>query len=97
VRQPYVLAKSGADATTMFGPDPIPLSEQATRLEFAAGLSAKILPSLSVYAQAGYQFASERHRRRQARRRQGLESVFDAIHRRVLAVLGLVWGFPCQE
>jgi hypothetical protein len=31
--------------------------EQATRLEFAGGLSAKILPGLSLYAQAGYQIA----------------------------------------
>jgi hypothetical protein len=47
----------GATATTMFGPDPVSLSEQATRLEFAGGLSAKILPGLSLSAQAGYQFA----------------------------------------
>jgi outer membrane autotransporter protein len=61
VWQPYVLANVwrdwGADATTMFGVDPVPLLEQATRLEFAAGLSARILPGLSLYAQAGYQFA----------------------------------------
>jgi outer membrane autotransporter protein len=61
VWQPYVLANVwrdwGANATTMFGPDPVPLLEQATRLEFAGGLSAKLLPGLSVYAQAGYQFA----------------------------------------
>jgi outer membrane autotransporter protein len=61
VWQPYVLANVwrdwGADATTMFGPDPVPLLEKATRLEFAGGLSAKILPGLSLYAQAGYQFA----------------------------------------
>lgn len=61
VWQPYVLANVwrdwGADATTMFGPDPVPLLEQATRLEFAGGLTAKILPCLSLYAQAGYQFA----------------------------------------
>jgi hypothetical protein len=30
------------------------LFEQATRLEFAGGLSARILPGLSLYAQAGY-------------------------------------------
>ena len=61
VWQPYVLANvwrdSGADATTMFGPDPVPLLEQATRLEFAGGFSAKIFRGLSLYAQAGYQFA----------------------------------------
>jgi hypothetical protein len=33
------------------------LLEQATRLEFAGGFSAKLLPGLSLYAQAGYQFA----------------------------------------
>ena len=37
--------------------DAVPLLEKATRLEFAGGLSAKILPGLSLYAQAGYQFA----------------------------------------
>lgn len=61
VWQPYVLANVwrdwGGNATTMFGIDPVALLEQATRLEFAGGLSAKILPGLSLYAQAGYQFA----------------------------------------
>ena len=61
VWQPYVRANVwrdfGADATTMFGPVAVPLLEQATRLEFAGGLSAKILPRLTLYAQAGYQFA----------------------------------------
>ncbi|MBO4221951.1 autotransporter outer membrane beta-barrel domain-containing protein [Bradyrhizobium neotropicale] len=61
VWQPYVLANVwrdwGGRATTMFGGDAVPLLEQATRLEFAGGLSAKILPGLSLYAQAGYQFA----------------------------------------
>jgi outer membrane autotransporter protein len=37
--------------------DAVPLLEKATRLEFAGGLSAKILPGLSLYAQASYQFA----------------------------------------
>jgi outer membrane autotransporter protein len=61
VWQPYVLANVwrdwGAGVNTMFGPDSVLLVEQATRLEFAGGLSAKILPGLSLYAQAGYQFA----------------------------------------
>jgi outer membrane autotransporter protein len=35
----------------------VPLFEQATRLEFAGGVSAKIGPGVSLYAQAGYQFA----------------------------------------
>jgi outer membrane autotransporter protein len=47
----------GAEATTMFGIDPVPLIEQDTRLEFAGGMSAKIGPGVSLYAQAGYQFA----------------------------------------
>ena len=59
--QPYVLANVwrdwGAGSTTMFGVDAVPLLEKATRLEFAGGLSAKILPGLSLYAQASYQFA----------------------------------------
>ena len=61
VWQPYVLANVwrdwGANANTMFGTESVPLLEQATRLEFAGGLSAKILPGLSLYGQAGYQFA----------------------------------------
>ncbi|WFU69609.1 autotransporter outer membrane beta-barrel domain-containing protein [Bradyrhizobium sp. CB2312] len=61
VWQPYVLANVwrdwGAKAITMYGPDAVPLVERATRLEFAGGLSAKLLPGLSLYAQAGYQFA----------------------------------------
>jgi outer membrane autotransporter protein len=47
----------GAEATTTFGIDPVPLIEEATRLEFAGGVSAKIGPGVSLYAQAGYQFA----------------------------------------
>jgi hypothetical protein len=46
-----------ATATTMFGADPIPLSEQATRLEFAGGVTAKLSANWSLYAQGGYQFA----------------------------------------
>ncbi|WP_245329288.1 hypothetical protein [Bradyrhizobium centrolobii] len=54
----------GAKAKTMFGIDSVPLIEQATRLEFAGGLSAKILPGLSLYAQAGYQLATSNDNRR---------------------------------
>jgi outer membrane autotransporter protein len=62
VWQPYVLANVWRDwagsATTSFGNDSgARLLEQATRLEFAGGHSAKILPGLSLYAQAGYQSA----------------------------------------
>jgi outer membrane autotransporter protein len=35
----------------------VPLAEEATRLEFAAGVTAKISRRMSLYAQAGYQFA----------------------------------------
>jgi outer membrane autotransporter protein len=66
--QPYVLANVwqdwGANATTMFGPDPVPLIEHATRLEFAGGLSAKLFPGLSLYGQAGYQIATSTRQRR---------------------------------
>jgi hypothetical protein len=41
-RQP--LARLGAQATTTFGVDPVPLVEQATRLEFAGGVTAKLTP-----------------------------------------------------
>jgi hypothetical protein len=37
--------------------DPVPLVEESTRLEFAGGLTAKIGPGISLYAQVGYQFA----------------------------------------
>lgn len=59
--QPYLRANLwrdwGAEATTIFGTDPVPLLEQATRLEFGGGLTTKINNSLSFYAQAGYQLA----------------------------------------
>jgi outer membrane autotransporter protein len=68
VWQPYVLANVwrdwGANANTMFGPDPVPLIEQATRVEFAGGLSAKIFTGFSLYAQAGYQFSTLSQQRR---------------------------------
>jgi outer membrane autotransporter protein len=35
----------------------VPLVEQATRLEFAGGLTFKHDANLSFFAQAGYQFA----------------------------------------
>jgi outer membrane autotransporter protein len=63
VWQPYVRANIwrdwGRDASTTFSGAPIavPLLEQATRLEFAGGITAKVNSSLSFYAQAGHQFA----------------------------------------
>ena len=61
VWQPYVRANLwrdwGAEATTLFGIDPVPLIEEATRLEFAGGVTALLGRGVSLYAQAGYQFA----------------------------------------
>jgi outer membrane autotransporter protein len=62
--QPYVLANLwgdwGAEATTLFGIDPVPLSEHATRAEFAGGVSAKLGLGISLFAQASYQFALDK-------------------------------------
>ena len=61
VWQPYARANLwrdwGAEATTTFGIDQVPLLEQATRLEFASGVTAKLGGGLSLFGQAGYQFA----------------------------------------
>ena len=61
VWQPYARANLwrdwGAEATTMFGIDQVPLLEDATRLEMAGGVTAKLGARLSLFAQAGYQFA----------------------------------------
>jgi outer membrane autotransporter protein len=61
VWQPSVRANLWHDwdgkATTSFDGDEVPLREQATRVELAAGLTTKVNASFSVYAQAGYQFA----------------------------------------
>jgi outer membrane autotransporter protein len=61
VWEPYVRLNLwqdwGGQATTMFGVDPAPLLERATRLETAAGLTARLTKSWSLYAQGGYQFA----------------------------------------
>jgi outer membrane autotransporter protein len=61
VWQPYVRTNIwrdwGAEATTTFGIDQVPLIEEATRLEFAGGVTALLGRGISLYAQAGYQFA----------------------------------------
>jgi outer membrane autotransporter protein len=63
VWQPYarfnVWRDWGGNAATLFSGagTAVPLVEQATRLEFAGGLTYKLQPNLSFYAQAGYQFA----------------------------------------
>ena len=62
VWQPYVRANLwqnwGGEATTTFaGTDQVPLLEELTQLEFAAGVTTKLNTCLSLYAQAGYEFA----------------------------------------
>ena len=61
--QPYVQANVwrdwGAEANTTFGAEGVPLIEQATRLEFAGDVTASLGPRLSVFAQGGYQFATD--------------------------------------
>jgi len=63
VWQPYtrvnVWQDWGATAATDFSGSAVlvPLLEQATRLEFAGGISYKLNQNLSFYAQGGYQFA----------------------------------------
>ncbi|WP_420993801.1 autotransporter outer membrane beta-barrel domain-containing protein [Cupriavidus sp. 30B13] len=47
----------GGTATTLFGSDAVALEAAATRLEFAGGVTTRVTPRLSLYAQAGYQFA----------------------------------------
>lgn len=47
----------GGRATTVYGEDAIPLLEQATRLEFAGGMTTRFDKRLDAYLQAGYQFA----------------------------------------
>jgi outer membrane autotransporter protein len=45
-------------ATTFSGSSTaVPLLEQATRLEFGGGITAKVNSNLSFYAQGAYQFA----------------------------------------
>jgi outer membrane autotransporter protein len=59
--QPYVRANLwhdwGGRAMTTFGDDQVPLYEEATRMEFAGGITAKIRAELSLYALLGYQLA----------------------------------------
>ena len=60
VWQPYARANLwqnwSGNATTTFGIDQVPLLQQSTQLEFAAGLTTKINDVLSFYVQAGYMF-----------------------------------------
>ncbi|WP_069266258.1 autotransporter outer membrane beta-barrel domain-containing protein [Paraburkholderia nodosa] len=61
VWQPYMRANLwrdfNAQATTTFGNEPVPLNVQATRLELAGGVTARIKDRLNLYGQFGYQFA----------------------------------------
>ncbi|MFC0402125.1 autotransporter outer membrane beta-barrel domain-containing protein [Paraburkholderia rhizosphaerae] len=61
VWQPYVRANLwrdwGARATTVYsGSDHVPLRQQFTRMDFAAGVTAKVAARLSLYGQLGYGF-----------------------------------------
>ncbi|CUT11116.1 autotransporter [Bradyrhizobium sp.] len=60
--QPYLRANLwrdwGARATAVYsGVDPVPLLEQATRLQLGGGVSVRMSPRVSIYANADYQFA----------------------------------------
>ncbi|MBB5409703.1 outer membrane autotransporter protein [Paraburkholderia sp. HC6.4b] len=61
VWQPYVRANLwrdfNAQATTTFANDRVPLNVQATRLELAGGVTARLKERLNLYGQFGYQFA----------------------------------------
>jgi outer membrane autotransporter protein len=62
VWQPYVRANLwrdwGARATTTYsGAQQVPLAQQFTRMDFAAGVTAKLDTRMSVYGQFGYQFS----------------------------------------
>jgi len=70
VWQPYVRANlwrdmGGGSTVTYAGVDQVPLVSQTTRADAAMGITAKLMASLSVYAQLGYQFglASSSERR----------------------------------
>ncbi|SIO72588.1 outer membrane autotransporter barrel domain-containing protein [Burkholderia sp. GAS332] len=62
VWQPYVRANLwrdwGAQATATYSAvDQVPVAGQATRMELAAGVTAKLDARMSVYSQYGYQFS----------------------------------------
>ncbi|MCP3720534.1 autotransporter outer membrane beta-barrel domain-containing protein [Paraburkholderia sp. CNPSo 3281] len=62
VWQPYLRANIwrdwGAHATTVYaGADQVPLAHQVTRMDVAAGVSAKLDTRWSLYGQFGYQFS----------------------------------------
>jgi outer membrane autotransporter protein len=61
VWQPYARANLwrnwGGQATTTFSIDQVPLLEGSTQLEFAAGLTTKVSDCVSLYVEAGYEFA----------------------------------------
>ncbi len=77
VWQPYVRANLwkdiGGREAAMFGGDEVPLAEEATRLEFAGGLTARLGKALSLYTQAGYQYAVGNT---DGRRREGVQGDF---------------------
>ena len=49
----------GAQATMVYsGSDQVPLKQQFTRLDFAAGVTAKVGARLNLYGQFGYGFSN---------------------------------------
>ena len=76
--QPYALANLwqdwGGRSELLFAADPteVPLSEQATRVEFAGGVKYTLAPSWSLFVQGGYQFAVAPS----SIRRNGAEGIF---------------------
>jgi outer membrane autotransporter protein len=62
VWQPYLRTNLwrdwGAQATTTYsGVNQVPLAQQATRMDVAAGFTAKLATRMSMYGQFGYQFS----------------------------------------
>jgi outer membrane autotransporter protein len=48
----------GAQATTTYaGTERVPLRQQFTRMDVAAGVTAKLATRMSLYGQFGYQFS----------------------------------------
>ena len=62
--QPYVCTNYWSDfggtAVTTFEPDAVPVISHAQYMDVDAGLTTKIDPHLSAFAEAGYQFAVSR-------------------------------------
>ncbi|NUX59143.1 autotransporter family protein [Paraburkholderia youngii] len=62
VWQPYMRANlwrdwGGRATTTYSGAEQVPITQQFTRMDFAAGVTAKLGQRMSLYGQFGYQFS----------------------------------------